>query len=86
MTDETHFAVYRDSKTVAESLYSNLVTGVMLAFCVYISHDSTWWTFVTGLLFMLFIFGRTAALTKNNHKEFHTKKELQAWVDGLPDD
>ena len=84
MTDKTEFAVYSNNETVAQSFYKDFVTGTMVAFCVYISQDSTWWTFITGLMFLIFIFGKLAVLLKNNQKKFRTKKELQAWVDTLP--
>ena len=84
MTDKTKFAVFNKDETVMASIYKDFVTFSMLAFCIYISQDSTWWTFVTGLMFMLFIFAKISSIMKQNN-EFKSKKELQEWVDSLSD-
>ena len=84
MTDKTKFAVFNKNETVAESIYKDFVTGCMVAFCVYISQGNTWWTFVTGLMFLMFLFAKVSAIMKGNN-EFKSKADLQKWVDELPD-
>jgi len=81
---ETKLAVFVKNETVIQSIYKDFVTGVMVAFCVYISQDSTWWTFVTGLMFILFLFAKTKGIMDKT-LNFKTKAELQKWVDNLPD-
>ena len=83
--EDTKYAVFLAGEKVSESFYKDLVTGVMVAFCVYISQGSTFWTFITGLMFLLFMFGKISLLFKRQ-KRFRTKKDLQAWVDSLGDD
>ncbi len=84
MTDKTKFAVFIKDETVMESIYKDFTTGSMVAFCVYISQGSTWWTFVTGLMFILFLFAKISSIMKRDN-EFKSKKELQEWVDSLPE-
>ena len=84
MTDKTQYAIFNKNETVSQSLYKDMVTGIMVAFCVYISQGSTWWTFVTGLMFMVFLFAKVKRMMDDNN-EFKNKADLQAWVDKLPD-
>ena len=81
---DTKYAVFNKNETVAESLYKDFVTGVLVSFCVYISQGSTWWTFVTGLMFIVFLLGKVKNVMKDNH-EFKSKEDLQKWVDSLPE-
>lgn len=83
---DMELAVYVKDETLAQSIYADFVTGAMVAFCVYISQDSTWWTFVTGIMFMVFAFAKISAVVGRGTKKFKTKSELQKWVDDLPDD
>lgn len=78
-------AVYMPNETVKESIYKDVVTGIMVAFCVYISQDSTFWTFITGLMFLVFLFSKVSAAVGRGTKKFKTKDELQKWVDALPE-
>lgn len=84
MSDDTKFAVFNKTQKLSHSIYSDFMTGVMIAFCVYISQGSTWWTFVTGLMFIIFMGAKITAAMKR-YKQFKTKEELQAWVDTLED-
>lgn len=80
------FSVFVKDETVMESIYKDFITGVMLVFCIYISQNSTWWTFVTGLMFTTFLFTKIKSLFKKKHNIFKTKKDLQKWINALPDD
>ena len=82
---ETKLAVFVKEETVMQSIYKDFVTGVMVAFCVYISQDSTWWTFVTGLMFIVFLLAKVKDIM-GRIDYFKTKAELKKWVDDLPDD
>lgn len=83
MSDMKLAVIVRDD-TVAQSIYKDAVTAIMVSFCVYISQNSTWWTFITGLMFIMFMLGRVKGIIDKNN-EFKTKKDLQKWVDELPD-
>jgi predicted transcriptional regulator len=84
--ESVKFAVLMENKTLAQSLLSTFTTLVSTAFLIYISSGSTWWTFVTGALFLLVLFGKVAEMTKNNRVALYSKKEAIDWAQGLPDD
>ena len=85
MTTKTELKVFVKDETVIESIIKDFITFAMVAFCVYISQGSTWWTFVTGLMFLIFMAAKLTAIY-SKAKPFKTKAELQEWVDSLPDD
>ena len=35
-------------------MFKDLVTFSFIAFCIYISQGNTWWTFITGGMFLIF--------------------------------
>jgi len=39
-----------------QSAFKDLVTFSFIAFCIYISQGSTWWTLITGGMFLMFTF------------------------------
>lgn len=57
-----------------------------MAFLIWLSRDSTWWTFLFGALALLSFVSRFKTAFDKYHKRFTTKAELMAFVDGLPDD
>lgn len=58
-----------------------IINYVILAFCIWLSQGSTWWTLVTGFLFLL-IFASTAFwLMQEEKNEFKSLDELQGWID-----
>ncbi len=81
---ELNLAVFVKDETVVQSIIKDLFTCIMCGFLIYISQGSTWWTFVTGLMFILFLFAKVKNIISNNNT-FKTKEELQEWVDKLPD-
>lgn len=52
-----------------------------LALCIWLSNGSTWWTFVTGVLFLLTFFLHMAQLARTTKTDFRSLDELQAWLD-----
>ena len=81
---DTNFAVFVVNETVLDSIYKDIVHLAVLSFCVYISMGSTFWTFITGGMFLMYIFGQVKRLL-NLQQRFRTKEELQKWVDSLDD-
>jgi hypothetical protein len=80
----TEFAVFEKNETLLESIVADTFTFCMVGFAVYISKDSTWWTFVTGLMFLLFVFGKISILLRKQNR-FKTKADLLDWANKLPD-
>jgi hypothetical protein len=46
--------IIKQKENIIQSIFKDLVTFSFIAFCVYISKDSTWWTFITGGMFLIF--------------------------------
>lgn len=65
---------------------SDLATFTFLVFCIWISQDSTWWTFLTGCLFLIFLFGKTAYFFKTNSNTFYSPDEVIEWAESLKQD
>jgi hypothetical protein len=82
MEKDIKYVILQLEETVAESIYKDIITGITVAFCVYISQDNTFWTFVTGFMALVYLFNITAEALKKQRK-FRTKKDLQTWVDSL---
>ena len=81
---EENIVVLDKRESVLESFYKDFVTFSLLAFCIYISQGSTWWTFLTGLMFLIFTFAKISIIMKR-HKVFKSKKELLDWANKLDD-
>lgn len=73
------FIVFDKRETVIESLVKDLGTFCFVALAVYVSRDSRWWTFFTGSMAILALFGNVG----QRQKRFTSKAELKAWVDSI---
>ena len=82
MAEEKEYAIFDRRETVMESIYKDLFMFSLLGFCIWISQGSTWWTFVTGLFFILIVLAKISNAIKR-YKTFKSKDELKAWVDKL---
>lgn len=56
-----------------------------LAFMVWLSNGSTWWTFLFGCVALLALIGRGKYYWDNYHHRFYTKAELREYVETLPE-
>lgn len=81
--NKQEFVIFKSDETVAQSVFKDVVTFVTIAFCVYISQDSTWWTFLTGAMFIFMVVVKVSAILSKAKNTFRTKAELQEWVDSL---
>lgn len=84
MTERDKFAIFDRNESLVESVFKDFVTFSFLAFSIYISQGSTWWTFITGLMFLTFLFAKISILTKRQ-KVFKNKKEIIEWAEKLND-
>ena len=78
--------VYDRTESVLASWLRDGMTLVMLAFGVYISRESTWWTFVAGLMFIIFVFAKSAAIGRERSAKFKSWAEFKAWVNQQAED
>ena len=86
MEKETAYVVFDKRETLAESILKDLTTFAVVFLLVYVSRGSSWWTLVTGFMFIFIAFGKIASVAKKRHHVFKTKADLQNWVNKLPDD
>ena len=78
--------IYNVRERMALHIVRNIVTLMVITLCAYVSKDSTWWTFVSGLFFILFIAAKAKAMLDNTTTKIYTKAEAQAWANSLPED
>lgn len=80
------YIIYNQSESVSASMFKDTYTFLFLLLCIYVSHGSRLWTFITGCMFLLFVIGIAAIKGSDRQKKFKTTAELKAWVGSLPDD
>lgn len=80
---DKNIIAYNASESLLESIIKDVSTGLMLGFCLYISHwaDSVFWTFVTGLMFLFYLSSKLNRLIKRRVTKLKTWSELKKWVD-----
>lgn len=81
MTQE--IKVLKLDETVAQSIIKDSFTLVVVAFMVYISKDSTFWTFITGLMFIVSMWAKIHVLMKRSQKIFTSTDQVRAWLDRI---
>lgn len=80
---DKNIIAYNASESLIESIIKDVFTGLMLGFCLYISHwaDSVFWTFITGLMFLFYLSSKLNRLIKGRVTKFKTWAEFKTWVD-----
>lgn len=73
----------KPKENILQSLFKDLVTFSMIAFCVYISQNNTWWTFVTGSLFLSVTLIKIKNLINERATTFKTIEEAKEYLDNL---
>lgn len=73
------YAVWMRNETVADSVLKDSITFAYLAFMIFISQDSTFWTFSMGSLFFIGVLAKLREALKETIK-FSTKSELIEWA------
>ena len=74
------FFVFDATESLLVNILRNLFTLSILAVCIYISRGSTWWTFVSGLMFIVGIFSWLFGQL-NRVLTFNSWDEFRAWVE-----
>lgn len=72
--------VVKPKESIIQCAIKDLMTFVMLGFSVYISQQSTFWTFVTGLMFIMFAFIKVSAVYKKQVGTFTSKDEAIGFI------
>ena len=83
MKDVKYCIFWKNKETVLASIVKDTFTFSFLLLCVYVSKGSAWWTFLTGTIFLLFLFTKMSRCIKEDRKDFHTKEEVRKWLDSI---
>lgn len=80
---DNNIIAYNASESLIESIIKDVFSGLMLGFCLYISHwsNSVFWTFITGLMFLFYLSSKLNRLIKGRVTKFKTWAEFKTWVD-----
>lgn len=77
------FKVLHIKRHWLDRLLNTVAAYTFFAFCIWLSRDSTFWTFVCGLLFFIAFWGYVASVNKTHSNRFNSVKELQDWANSL---
>ena len=67
---DVKFCILRENKeTVLASIVKDTFTFSFLLLCIYISKGSNWWTFLTGVMFLLFLSAKNVPVDKRKSKK-----------------
>lgn len=77
------FKILDVRSTALQSIGRSLVSYSLLAFCIWLSRGSTFWTLVCGLIFLIGFAAQVASLTGTATNKFRSVKELQDWANSL---
>jgi Na+-translocating ferredoxin:NAD+ oxidoreductase RnfD subunit len=80
---EEEWIILDKRKTVLESMLQDVFFFALLILCIYISRENNWWTFFTGFVFIVTLYGKGLYYLKKNKHVFTSKKDLRKWVDSL---
>ena len=83
--ENKEYIVFDKTESVIESWVKDAFSFIVILFCIYISRDSTWWTFVTGSMFLLMVSCRVSVLWSTKRKVFKSKAALLKWANSLDD-
>lgn len=72
--------VYKES--LAESVMSDVVTFGFLLLCIWASQGNTWWTFFTGVLFLIYV-AATTPIKRAKAKQLYSTDQLRALADQI---
>ena len=80
-TQNEVYIVIDQRESLKESVFKDLTTFTLLAFCIWLSQGSTFWTFLTGLFIICFFYAQMSRAFKIRKHYFKSIHLLKAWVD-----
>ena len=75
--------ILRPKQQLLKSILSDVTTATVLVFMVYVSKGSTWWTLVTGIMFLSFMFAKIRIAFNQMDNTFKTTDEVRTWLDEI---
>lgn len=76
MNDENKVTIVMKTKeSILQSGLKDLITLATISLCVYVSLDSSWWTLVTGLMFIAWCGIKISSIIKKQVNVFDSKDD-----------
>ena len=75
------YIVIDETESLKESVFKDLTSFGLLAFCIWISKGSTFWTLFTGIMMISFFTAQLTKALKTRLHKFQSIHLLKAWVD-----
>ena len=72
--------IYDTRRGLIGRLLGNLLFFAALGFCIWISQGNAFWTFVTGLLFIISAYGVLQRMTDKRAARLHSFDEVIEWA------
>lgn len=72
---------YDRTERLLTSILRDVFSTAMLILCVYVSRDSTWWTFFSALVFLFFVGMKVWNVYDERSVKFDNWAELRDWID-----
>lgn len=83
ITDSTVTIYLKPKEGLLLSVLRDLITFAFLALCIYVSQGSTWWTLLTGILFLMFLSAKLVGGLQKNTTTFKNTESAKAYLDKL---
>ena len=78
--------IFDKNQSLLKSIASDFITLAVLSFCIYISQGSTWWTFVTGFIFISYLAALISKSSTERRYVIKSKQEAIEWANSLDDE
>ena len=75
--------LWKNRESVLSSIVKDTFTLGFLLLCIDTSRGSTWWTFFTTVIFLLFLYRKLSRLLKEERNVFNSKEEVRKWLDSI---
>lgn len=73
--------VYDRTEKISVSILRDLFTFAVLALCVYVSHGSATWTFISAMMFLVLLFTRAVRMFDEKSVKLNSWAELKDWAE-----
>lgn len=76
----------KEKESVLQSILKDVFTFSFIIFCIYLSQGSTWWTMVTGFMFMLAFWVKVQKVVNGKTTTFDSKSEAIDYINSKIED
>lgn len=77
---EKIYIVFDKSENVWDSYVKDFFSFLFICLLILVSKDSRWWTFATGIIFVLFWYGQLRKIADERTHRFAGLPALKRWV------